>query len=67
MDDTRGLKKSDIAALVYLTVLLVSAIGYLNNIFWLIRHADSWQSGTWILGAIGIFVAPLGALMGLIP
>ena len=50
-----------------LLLSLVGIIGYFNNIYWLICNVDNWQTGMWILSAIGAFVAPLGSIMGFIP
>jgi len=49
---------------VYVLVLAVVAYGWVMNIVELLVRADEMSIGVLIVRAIGIFVAPLGAVMG---
>ena len=49
---------------IFLVTLMLSIIyGYVVNVIWLIRQELTWTVEQ-VVSLIGIFIAPLGALMG---
>lgn len=48
----------------YIIIFLLFVVGWIMNIINIIRQDDLELTGTLILQIIGIFVAPLGAIMG---
>ena len=57
---------SILPAILVLTLWAVGVYGWVMNIVQLVAIADSTITGMFILKAIGIIVAPLGAVLGLI-
>lgn len=55
---------SEIASLMWIGVIILGAVGWIVNIIQ-IAHADV-LSGLVILRAIGIFMFPLGAVLGFV-
>ena len=53
-----------IAALVWLAIVVAAAYGWVMNIVQLYHSSFSEITGQLILRVIGIFVAPLGSVMG---
>lgn len=57
-------KNSGILLLVYLLVVAVCCIGWIMNIINLFNTKNFELSGVIILQIVGIFLAPLGVVMG---
>lgn len=57
------MKKSFLVICVYTTVLIALAVGWILNIINIAR-SDFELNGVLILQIVGIFVAPLGSVMG---
>lgn len=57
---------NNIKATTALIILAFAQVaGYIINVVWLVRHADSLTlTGSIILRLVGLILAPLGALMG---
>lgn len=51
--------------LSYLGIIAAGVIGWIMNIFALIGTVNGPLDGVFVLRIVGIFVAPLGAIMGL--
>lgn len=50
--------------MIYVAVILVGVYGWVNNIL-IIAHSDFGHlPGMFVLRCIGVFVAPLGAVLG---
>ncbi len=54
-----------IMALTWLVVALGLMWGWILNIMWIVNQTPLEMSGETIVSIIGIFVAPLGSIMGL--
>ena len=53
-----------VAAVVYLALVIASAYGWIANIVSLYHSSFDTITGQLVLRIVGIFVAPLGAVMG---
>ena len=53
-----------IGALLYLSIIIGGIYGWIMNIVHLVQNEVVWTSGMSIGRIIGIFVGPLGAVLG---
>jgi hypothetical protein len=53
-----------IGGLAIIAAVIAAIVGWVLNIVQLFGMADGGITGTFVLKAIGIFVAPLGAVLG---
>jgi hypothetical protein len=53
-----------IAGLLYITIIIGVIYGWVMNIVHLVQNEVVWTSGMSVGRIIGIFVAPLGAVLG---
>lgn len=51
---------------VYITVLLIGGYGWISNIVTIWHTMDNPVTAKFVLRCIGIFVAPIGAILGYI-
>lgn len=49
---------------MFFMVIVIAILGWIMNIMTLIQTADAAVTGMFILRCVGIFVAPLGAVLG---
>lgn len=60
------LMKDKLVAGFMIGIIAIGAVGFINNVIWMF---DSWHEISWLakaMGIMGIFIPPLGAVMGII-
>lgn len=58
--------KDNIVGFTFLLLAMTMVYGWWMNIIWILNQENIIASGEMIISIIGIFVAPLGAIMGLL-
>jgi len=54
-----------IGLLIFLAFAITALYGWVVNIIWIVKQPVLVMNGETIVSAIGIFLAPLGSIMGL--
>lgn len=62
----KGFTISEMLILLILPIILLGVGGWVANIYKLVQIISDPVTGMFILRAVGIFVAPLGAILGFI-
>jgi len=52
--------------LVYLSLAVIMTAGWVNNVIWLITNSDPVPKGQLIVSAVGLLIAPVGSIHGLL-
>ena len=60
------MRSSDIAAIVWLAIVIAAGYGWVMNIITLAHSDFDPITGLLVLRVVGIFVAPLGTILGYI-
>lgn len=58
------MKSKVLSWITAMTFLALFFVGWILNIITIVSHSESMSIGVLIVRAIGIFVAPLGAVLG---
>ena len=61
-DSQKG--SADVSSLVILAIIAAGVIGWIMNIYEIVQTVADPITGMFILRCVGIFVAPLGAILG---
>jgi hypothetical protein len=59
-------KSNTVALLVWLGIIIAAIVGWIMNLGAIIDHDFALETGMGILRVIGVFMAPIGAVLGYI-